>query len=1255
MTPDKPPMKREDLEAKVTALLLGELPADEAALLRELIARDAGLARLHDRLKPTLALLRETIATAEVAPAVPPKLSPERREKLLAQFKTVAPKEFAPSPKRIISWPFALTAVASLVILACLTLPTLSGGKRKGQDTLGSGRAEKRPFLGLRWFQREEEKPLASADPIAAPASPPAPIDQAQESVGKTASLAEQQQAEPAANQIVLPTPGAETAQSYVPNATPHSETNTFIGRYAYVVLPEFSPAPLSSPALSPATPTATPEPGLAAERPLNGEVEWLGLLRQQPQALLGGDRNVGQATNAALAEQNFGFSAAVEAKSSANLNAYKPPSESTIVLPTSSSAPGTAADTATEPNWVGGVKNDFYSLQPPALQTDVAGPGGSAPRPGQNFRGGRYGGPAAGGIGGLGGGGGGNGQSIGGTIPQVRTAPVNGSVPSLGEIPVVGALLADKESKSANSTSAADSLGNGQIGSSNFYVDKDTGQTFVLADGQTTGNASQVVSNPGVSIRGVGGIVLDDAKKIEPQGPSALKPVVIPIKYASAGDIASALNALGANGGTAVGRSTSGANFGGTSERSSFQNNLSKSVQNASVAGGSQSLADTKIIADERSNSLLIFANDDDKKKIEGILKKLDVATAQAASPQPGQKTEVAGNGQSIGGTIPQVAIASVEQAGQQGRDGQQQNFGPSGRQIGLSYVTRTNTTVEAHQKVVAYFAALGVNLAPPKAIFFNDQSGQLLVRGTQQDLEIVQQAIAMLDKTEPQATSEAKADETSQSLGLYNKTFRVNPTTFLQGVQKVTDVTLKFGSQTDAALARPAVPPPVPQPEVLTSTNIFSTFSLNVSDASFKLAAASLQNGVMPEAASIRSEEFINAFDYRDPEPVAGAPIGFAWERAGYPFAHHRDLLRFSVKTAAQGRPDGRPLNLVLLLDKSGSMERADRVEIIQQALRVLASQLHAQDTLSVVVFARTARLWVDGVPGSQAGDVANGLSRLTPEGGTNLEEAMRLAYETALRHYQAKGDNRVVLLTDGAANLGEVNPEKLQQKVEANRQQGIALDCFGVGWDGYNDNLMDTLSRAGHGRYGFINSPEEAATEFAGKLAGALRVAASDVKVQVEFNPNRVTAYRQIGYARHQLTKEQFRDNSVAAAQIGAAESGNALYTVEVNAAGDGPLCTVRVRFRLPGTTDYQEHAWDVPYTGTTVTLDQASPAMRLAATASAFSEWLAASPYAGEVTPDLLLAELRGVPEVYGADTLPKKLEWMIHQAKSIAGK
>jgi Mg-chelatase subunit ChlD/anti-sigma factor RsiW len=452
-----------------------------------------------------------------------------------------------------------------------------------------------------------------------------------------------------------------------------------------------------------------------------------------------------------------------------------------------------------------------------------------------------------------------------------------------------------------------------------------------------------------------------------------------------------------------------------------------------------------------------------------------------------------------------------------------------------------------------------------------------------------------------------------------------------------------------------KPAVPPPIPQPEIQSAENPFSTFSLNVSDVSFKLAASSLEKNVMPDPATIRSEEFLNAFDYRDPEPAPGVPVAFAWERARYPFAHNRDLLRFSIQTAARGREPGRPLNLVLLLDNSGSMERADRVRIIQEALRVLAAQLTPQDKLSIVTFSRTPRLWVDGVSGSQAAEALSRVAQLTPEGGTNLEDAMHAAYQTALRHYVANGVNRVVLLTDGAANLGNVDPDALKQKVETHRRQGIALDCFGIGWEGYNDDLLEMLSRNGDGRYGFVNSLEEAATEFAGQLAGALQVAAADVKVQVEFNPRRVTAYRQIGYAKHQLKKEQFRDNTVDAAEIAAAESGNALYVIEANPRGDGPLGTVRVRYRVPTTGQYLEHEWMVPFTGMSVSLEQASPALRLAASASAFSEWLVSSPYAGEVTPDRLLGYLRGVPEVFGADARPKKIEWMIRQAKAIAGR
>ena len=449
--------------------------------------------------------------------------------------------------------------------------------------------------------------------------------------------------------------------------------------------------------------------------------------------------------------------------------------------------------------------------------------------------------------------------------------------------------------------------------------------------------------------------------------------------------------------------------------------------------------------------------------------------------------------------------------------------------------------------------------------------------------------------------------------------------------------------------------VEPPVPQPEVATKDNAFSTFSLNVSDVSFKLAGAALEKGAMPEPAGVRSEEFINALDYRDPEPAPGAPLAFASERARYPFAHNRDLLRLSVKTAAASRQPGRPLNLVLLIDNSGSMERADRVRILREALTVLAKQLQPADKLSIITFSRTPRLWADGVAGDKASEFTDRVGEITPQGGTDLGAAIDLGYTTALKHYQVGSVNRVVLMTDGAANLGNVSADALKRKVETHRKQGVAFDCFGIGWEGYNDDLLEQLSRNGDGRYGFLNTPEAASTEFAAQLAGALRVAASDVKVQVEFNPARVTAYRQLGYAKHQLKKEQFRDNTVDAAEIGAAESGNALYAVEVNPRGTGDIATVRVRYKIPGTADYHEHEWAVPFTAPAPPLDQSSSSLRLAATAGAFAEMLAQSQFAVEVTTDKLLAMINGVPAIYGADPRPAKLEWMLRQAKSISGR
>jgi Mg-chelatase subunit ChlD len=437
-----------------------------------------------------------------------------------------------------------------------------------------------------------------------------------------------------------------------------------------------------------------------------------------------------------------------------------------------------------------------------------------------------------------------------------------------------------------------------------------------------------------------------------------------------------------------------------------------------------------------------------------------------------------------------------------------------------------------------------------------------------------------------------------------------------------------------------------PDPKPEVVTAEAPYSTFSLNVSDASFRLCQANLLNGQIPAPHVVRAEEFINAFDYRDPAPAKKMPLAFAWERSRHPFAHNRDLVRFSIQTAAEGRQGGQPLNLVLAIDNSGSMERADRVAILREALKVLSTKLRANDTLSVIAFSRTPRLWLDGLKGETVRAKLSNFNGLVPQGGTNIESALDLGYATALKHFIPGGNNRVILLTDGAANLGAIIPKNLVKKVEGYRKQGVALDCFGIGWDGYNDHLMEALARNGDGRYAFLNSATDIERDFGRKLAGALTVSAADIKVQVVFNPARVTTHRQVGYLRHQLKKEDFQNNTVDAAEIGAAESGNAIYVLQINDKGTGPLGKVHVRYREPVSGQYKEMSWPLPYRAKVPVLAEASPSLRLAASAATFAEWLGRSPFAADVDPSVIQKLLNGLEQSFPSDSPVKAFQQMV---------
>ena len=409
----------------------------------------------------------------------------------------------------------------------------------------------------------------------------------------------------------------------------------------------------------------------------------------------------------------------------------------------------------------------------------------------------------------------------------------------------------------------------------------------------------------------------------------------------------------------------------------------------------------------------------------------------------------------------------------------------------------------------------------------------------------------------------------------------------------------------------------------EIAAETQPFSTFSLNVSDVSFLLAKDALARGERPDPARIRPEEFYNAFDYGDPAPAPGEQVVGRIEQAAHPFRQQRNLVRIALKVAATGRAAGEPLRLTILLDTSGSMEREDRAASVRRALSALASLLGPNDRVSLIGFARQPRLLAEAVPGDQAGKLADIAAQTPADGGTNLDAALGLAAELAAKQRVDGAQNRIVLLTDGAANLGNADPEQLAARVEKLRQQGIAFDACGVGASGLNDDVLEALTRKGDGRYYFLEKPEDADAGFARRLAGAFRPAAENVKVQVRFNPQRVGKYRLLGFEKHRLETEDFRNDRVDAAELAANEAGVALYEVEPLPGGEGELGEVFVRFRDPASGAMVERSWTMPYDTQAPAFDRASPSLQLAGAAALLAEKLRGGPDADLVDLDTLV--------------------------------
>jgi hypothetical protein len=269
---------------------------------------------------------------------------------------------------------------------------------------------------------------------------------------------------------------------------------------------------------------------------------------------------------------------------------------------------------------------------------------------------------------------------------------------------------------------------------------------------------------------------------------------------------------------------------------------------------------------------------------------------------------------------------------------------------------------------------------------------------------------------------------------------------------------------------------------------------------------------------------------------------------------------------------------------------------------------------------------------MPGGKAGQLAELVHTAASEGGTNLEAAIQLAEQLATRRMLAGAQNRIVLFTDGAANLGNADPLRLAEKIKALRQSGIAFDIAGIAADDLNDALLGELARHGNGRYYVVGKGAD--DDFAKQLAGAFRPAAENVKVQVRFNPERVARYKLIGFEKDRLRTEDFRNDAVDAAELAAEEAGVAIYQIEPIPDGKGETGELGVRFRDTASGEMVERTWTIPHAAAAPSIDRASPAMQLAVLAMLAGEKLKGGPLAEAIDFNSLNESRAAVRSYFG---------------------
>jgi Ca-activated chloride channel family protein len=461
----------------------------------------------------------------------------------------------------------------------------------------------------------------------------------------------------------------------------------------------------------------------------------------------------------------------------------------------------------------------------------------------------------------------------------------------------------------------------------------------------------------------------------------------------------------------------------------------------------------------------------------------------------------------------------------------------------------------------------------------------------------------VASLDAAPPRAHSESKRDAARRKVATKDRRV-AQPTPAPEPIYAELD---EGGSFQHAGT----------NPFTETREDKLSTFAIDVDTASYTYARRFLRNGSRPGASSVRVEEWVNAFHYEYKNPTGHPPFNIAMEAGPSPLDEGRHILRVGIQGKKVSAKDRKPVHLTFLVDTSGSMSRHDKLPLAQKALHHLVDNLSSKDSVALITYAGSTSEVLTQTSARHKDRIHRAIDALRSGGGTAMGSGMEMAYRNAGKFVAPGSVSRVIVLSDGDANIGRTRHQDILKSIKGYVSEGITMSTVGFGTGNYRDHLMEQLADAGDGNYSYIDSFAAAQKVFGTDLSGTLQVIAKDVKIQVEMNPKVVKRYRLLGYENREVADRDFRNDKVDAGEIGAGHSVTALYEVELvdpYASVRDDVATVRVRYKQPRGTRATEVAETFTQNHVRTRFGDLERDTRWAAAVSLAAEVLRGSPYA-----------------------------------------